>query len=152
MKIVAWVYLCLQSSFSSSGCVWLVNLIWDFLQMLFNYELCFVGEFHFFHSGIFLVNTSFRVLLVNSIVLPSVIFLVNNIFSAFLFCWWIPSFYILRATNCWKMSRMFGSRSWVKRRVSRVVLYFSTCSWCWNYPNKKSIKEEIITRLVKISF
>ena len=90
--------------------------------------------------------------MVNSIGLPSVIFLVNNIVSTFLFCWWIPSFYILRATNCWKMSRMFGSRSWVKRRVSRVVLYFSTCSWCWNYPNKKSIKQEIITRLVKISF
>ena len=51
--------------------------------MLFNYELCFVGEFHFFHSGIFLVNTSFRVLLVTSIVLPSVIFLVNNIVSTF---------------------------------------------------------------------
>ena len=126
-----------------------------FFTDAFNYELCFVGEFHFFHSVFFLVSnivSSFRVLMVNSIGLPSVIFLVNNIVSTFYVLLVNSLFYILRATNCWKMSRMFGSRSWVKRRVSRVVLYFSTCSWCWNYPNKKSIKQEIITRLVKISF
>ena len=35
-------------------------------------------------------------------------------------------FHILRATNWWNTSKMFGSRSWVKRSVSRVVLYFST--------------------------
>ena len=38
--------------------------------------------------------------------------------------------YNLRATNCWNTSKILGSKSWVKRRVSKVVLYFSTCSWC----------------------
>ena len=36
--------------------------------------------------------------------------------------------YILSATNWWNTSRMFGSRSWVKSSVSRVVLYLSTCN------------------------
>jgi len=40
------------------------------------------------------------------------------------------SLHILSATNWWNTSRMFGSRSWVKRRVSKVELYLSTCSWC----------------------
>ena len=35
-------------------------------------------------------------------------------------------FYILRATNWWNTSKMLGSRSWVNRSVSSVVLYFST--------------------------
>jgi len=36
--------------------------------------------------------------------------------------------YILKAVNCWKMSRTLGSKSAVKSNVSKVVLYFSTCS------------------------
>ena len=142
-----------------------------FTIFIFKFRLCLAGESYlgFYRcfltmSCVLLVNSTFSIqgffLLTQVFVfcwwLPSfyllLFFLLTIFFQLFLFCWWIPSFYILRATNCWKMSRMFGSRSWVKRRVSRVVLYFSTCSWCWNYPNKKSIKQEIITRLVKISF
>ena len=36
------------------------------------------------------------------------------------------SLHILSATNWWNTSRMFGSRSWVKSRVSKVELYLST--------------------------
>ena len=36
-------------------------------------------------------------------------------------------FYILRATNWWNTSKMFGSRSCVKSNVSSVELYLSTC-------------------------
>ena len=35
--------------------------------------------------------------------------------------------HILRATNWWNTSRMFGSRSCVKSNVSSVELYLSTC-------------------------
>ena len=35
--------------------------------------------------------------------------------------------HILRATNWWNTSRMFGSRSCVKSNVSKVELYLSTC-------------------------
>lgn len=53
--------------------------------------------------------------------------------------------YDVRAVNWWNMSRMCGSRSWVKRRVSKVLLYFCTCSWCCN--KERLVNKTLVNKL-----
>lgn len=36
-----------------------------------------------------------------------------------------------KETNWWKTSKIWGSKSGVKSKVSNVDEYFWTCSWCY---------------------